>query len=64
MMEDELVERHWKEDEKMENASVCVCVCVCGTCLLLTCESESSRCFRNFSTREDQEQMKAKSHVE
>lgn len=61
MMEDEFVERHgWKEDEKTGSASVCVC----GTCLFTTCESEASRHFRNFSTREDQEQMKAKSHVE
>lgn len=51
MMEDEFVERHgWKEDEKMESASACVC----GTCLFTTCESETSRRFRGFSTREDQ----------
>lgn len=61
IMEDEFVERHgWKEDEKMGS----VCVCVCGTCLLTTCESETSHRFRNFLTREDQEQMRAKSHVE
>ncbi|KAH0405428.1 hypothetical protein KCU89_g106, partial [Aureobasidium melanogenum] len=59
MIEDEFVERHgWKEDRKMESASVRGC----GTCLFTTCESETSRRSRDFLTREAQEQMKAKSH--